>query len=240
MSERLLAKGMMAAAVVFGLVGVGLIALFPAGLPLWHLHWPLAGVLCWDALLSFMFFLQHSGMMRRRFRARLAALVPPSYHGAIYAIASGIALALVVLLWQPSDYPLLVLAGLPRRAVQACAILAIAFFVWGIVALRGFDPFGLGPLKARLRGIEQTATPFVVRGPYRWVRHPMYSAIIVLIWSNPDVTMDRLLFAVLWTAWICIGARLEERDLHREFGDAYERYRRAVPFLVPWRGPATL
>jgi protein-S-isoprenylcysteine O-methyltransferase Ste14 len=45
-----------------------------------------------------------------------------------------------------------------------------------------------------------------------------------------------LLFAVMWTAWIYIGALLEERDLIAEFGDRYRQYRRQVPILIPWRG----
>ena len=72
------------------------------------------------------------------------------------------------------------------------------------------------------------------------MRHPLYFAILVLIWSNPDVTADRLLFNILWSAWICVGARLEEADLARDFGDAYEGYRRKVPILIPWRGPVRL
>ena len=240
MSERLLARCVMVASVICGVGGIALIVVFPAGLPLFRFHWPLAAALCWDAALSMMFFVQHSGMVRRPFRARMAAVIPLCYHGAVYAIASGIALAIVVLLWQPSDYRLLILEGLPRRAAQACSILAMAFFVWGVRALRGFDPLGLNAIKAHLRGKNPPLSPFVVRGPYRWVRHPLYLGVLLLIWSNPDVTADRLLFAVLWTAWIFVGARLEEADLVREFGDAYEGYRRKVPILIPWRGPMKL
>ena len=240
MSQRLVARCVIAAAVICGVGGIVLIVAFPAGLPLFRIHWPLAAVLSWDAALSMMFFVQHSGMVRRRFRARLAAVIPPRYDGAVYAIASGIALALVVLLWQPSDYPLIVLEGLSRRAAQVCAVLAIVFFVWGMRALRGFDPLGLGPIKAYLRGKQPPQSPFVVRGPYRWVRHPLYFAILVLIWSNPDLTADRLLFNILWSAWICVGARLEEADLVTDFGDTYQEYRRKVPILVPWRGPVKL
>jgi protein-S-isoprenylcysteine O-methyltransferase Ste14 len=240
MSERLLAKCVIAAAVICGVGGVALIVVFPAGLPVFRAHWPLAAVLCWDAALSLMFFVQHSGMVRRQFRARLAAVIALRYHGAVYAIASGIALAIVVVLWQPSDWRVLILEGLPRRAAQVCSILAIAFFVWGVRALRGFDPLGLDPIKAYLRGRNAPSSPFVVRGPYRWVRHPLYFAILVLIWSNPDLTADRLLFNVLWSVWICVGARLEETDLVRDFGDAYERYRRKVPILIPWRCPVKL
>jgi protein-S-isoprenylcysteine O-methyltransferase Ste14 len=80
----------------------------------------------------------------------------------------------------------------------------------------------------------------VVRGAYRWVRHPFYACILVLVWSCPELTADRLVFNLLWTAWIVLGAALEERDLAADFGDAYRRYRRRVPMLVPWRGPVQL
>jgi protein-S-isoprenylcysteine O-methyltransferase Ste14 len=58
--------------------------------------------------------------------------------------------------------------------------------------------------------------------------------VLVLIWSYPEMTMDRLLFQVLWSAWILLAARLEEADLLAEFGDAYRAYCREVPLIAPW------
>jgi protein-S-isoprenylcysteine O-methyltransferase Ste14 len=52
------------------------------------------------------------------------------------------------------------------------------------------------------------------------------------------VSADRLLFNVLWTAWIVAGTVLEEADLTAEFGDAYRAYRRDVPMLLPLPKPA--
>ena len=156
------------------------------------------------------------------------------------AVATLLVLAIVILLWQPSGEHVIVLEGLARQATQACIILAILFFIWGVIALRSFDPLGLGSIRAYLRGIKQRPPSFVVRGPYRWMRHPLYFGVLLIIWANPDVTADRLLFDILWTAWICVGAWLEEADLLRDFGDAYERYRRKVPILIPWRGPVKL
>lgn len=72
---------------------------------------------------------------------------------------------------------------------------------------------------------------------HRYVRHPLYLFVLILIWSAPQMTADRLLFNILWTAWIVIGARLEERDLVGEFGDAYRDYQRRVPMLLPWPRP---
>jgi protein-S-isoprenylcysteine O-methyltransferase Ste14 len=68
------------------------------------------------------------------------------------------------------------------------------------------------------------------------VRHPWYPGIIRQVRSCADLTADRLLFNLLWTGWICAGARLEEADLLNEFGTAYDRYCQHVPMVIPWRG----
>jgi len=233
---RLLATSIMLLAAVCGTVSIGLFVLAPAGsFRIFQAQWPVAGVLCWDAVLSLLFFIQHSGMVRRGFRARLARFIPAWCYPAVYAIASGIALAAVVLLWQPSGRHLLVLQGLPLGISQVGALIAVVFFCWGAIALKGFDPFGLSPIRAYLKGRQEPRVAFVVRGPYRWVRHPLYLSILVLFWCSPDVTLDRLLFNVLWTGWIWMGTRLEEVDLESDFGDAYRQYRRSVPMLIPWR-----
>ena len=197
--------------------------------------WNDTAVLAWDAFLSLLFFLQHSIMVRRSFKQRLARTAPPHCHGAVYTIASGIVLTLLVIFWQKSGTVLYELHGIARWAMHACLLLAVVVFVLGIHALRSFDPLGLGPIKAHLRGVEPQPGPFVVRGPYRWVRHPLYSCVVVLFWATPELSLDRLLFNVLWTAWVGVGTLLEERDLTREFGEAYIRYKEQVPMFVPWK-----
>ncbi len=97
---------------------------------------------------------------------------------------------------------------------------------------------GLAAIRAHRRSTLESSPAFVVRGPYRWVRHPWYLGAILLLWSGTDVSADRLLLNVLWTAWICLGARLEERDLRDEFGAVYDAYPQEVPMLIPWHRPA--
>ena len=191
--------------------------------------------LLWDGLLSILFFLQHSGMIRTSFRNRFAPIIPPHYYPATYAIASGIALAAVVLLWQPSQTFLYQAEGLLRLLARAVSVLSIVGFSWGVRALRNFDTFGLAPVKVHLRGKQLRPPNFIVRGPYFWLRHPLYFFTIVLIWSAPDVSSDRLFFNILWTLWIIVGSYLEERDLVAEFGDRYRQYQKTVPMLFPWR-----
>jgi protein-S-isoprenylcysteine O-methyltransferase Ste14 len=194
--------------------------------------------LSWDAGLSLVFFLQHSVMVRRSFRAWLGRRLPAHAHAAVYSVASGVALLLLVTLWQRTDVVLLTVEGASRWVLRGLFVAAGVVFLWAVRALGAFDTFGLEPIKAHLRGAESPGLPFAVRGPYRWVRHPLYSILLVLIWSSPDLTADRLVFSGLFTVWILVGAHLEERDLVREFGVRYRAYQRLVPMLVPWRIPA--
>jgi methanethiol S-methyltransferase len=219
-------------------VGVGSVVAF-AGWPLGALRltspaWSEPRVLAWDAALSMLFFVQHSGMIRKNIRARMAQSIPQIYLPAIYAVASGLALLLIVLLWQPSQVRILSLAGPARAVAHGLSVAAIGLFVWGMHTLRSFDPLGLGPVAGHLRAKPPKPCAFVVRGAYRFVRHPLYLAVIVLIWMCPDITADRMLFNLLWTAWIVVGTVLEEADLVTELGEPYRQYRRTVPMLIPW------
>ncbi len=224
------------------ILGSGSLLLFAAFLYLGSFHFfrfglnPLAA-LAWDALLSALFFLQHSGMVRRSFQQRLGRFIPDTFHGLVYTIASGSILILCLVLWQRTGEPLLLLHGAPGWSLRAVFLLAIAGFGWGVRALGSFDSFGVKPVVALLRGIEPRHHPFVVKGPYRWVRHPLYFFTILLFWSCPVITPDRLLFNVLWTTWVVLATMLEERDLVSQLGDSYIRYQKEVPMIVPWKSP---
>lgn len=65
------------------------------------------------------------------------------------------------------------------------------------------------------------------------VRHPMYLATIVFMWSLDSTRVDVLVHLIL-TIYIIIGIRLEERKLIRKFGSAYIEYQRDVPALIPF------
>jgi protein-S-isoprenylcysteine O-methyltransferase Ste14 len=198
-----------------------------------HLASSPAARLAWDALLCGAFFLQHSGMIRRGVKERLARWIPGSEYPALYSIASGTGLCALILLWQPTEpFPF----GLPNLArwLSACLlVLAAAGFAWGVHSLHGFDPFGTLALKAPRHGAAPSSAAFVARGPYRYVRHPLYLCVLLLIWSTPRLSGDQLLFNVLWTAWIVVGTKLEERDLLVEFKETYHEYQRHVPMLLP-------
>jgi hypothetical protein len=193
------------------------------------------GLLAWDSMLCLIFFVQHSVMVRRSFRQRLSTLVPEPFHGALYTLASGAALTILVLFWQGSGNPLLSLEGYSRWAANGIFISSMIGMMWSLQALGSFDMFGIQQILAHIHASNVRSMAFTIRGPYRWVRHPLYFCVLVLIWSRPDLTADRLLFNILFTAWITIGTLLEERDLVADFHETYTDYQRRVPMLIPWR-----
>ena len=189
---------------------------------------------CLNACLSLVFFAQHSIMIRSSFRHWMARFVSTEYHNALYTISSGIVLLSLVVFWQRSAHTLVVFQGIPRLLAHAVFLFSFAGFAWGIRALGSFDMFGTGPIVRHLRSEDPPPPmPFTIQGPYRWVRHPLYLFCLLMIWSCPDLTADRLLYNVLWTGWIIIGTILEERDLMACFGESYQNYQSKVPMLIP-------
>jgi len=200
-------------------------------------EWAWVSALAWNGGMSLAFFLQHSGMIRGWVRLHLLSVVPDAFAGAVFSIASGSVLLAVLGLWQRVPPEIVTVQGSGRWALRVASALALAGFVWGVHSLNRFDALGIRAIRAHRRGGKgrEASGPLVARGPYRWVRHPLYAFTLVLIWTCPDVTVDRLLFNVLWSGWIVLAVRLEERDLEALYGEEYRRYRRAVPMLIPRR-----
>jgi methanethiol S-methyltransferase len=191
-----------------------------------------------NSFLSICFFVQHSGMIRKSFEHWSVKFIEKKYHGALFTISSSIVLLLLIVFWQKSSYTLASAHDGLRWLIWAVYVMSVLGLFWAIRSLGSFNLFGLDPI---LQGIEgRTATPsrLRVRGAYRWVRHPLYLFCLLMIWSCPDLTADRLLFNILWTAWIIVGTILEERDLVTLFGEDYRVYQSKVPMLIPNRIPS--
>ncbi|MBI5250545.1 MAG: isoprenylcysteine carboxylmethyltransferase family protein [Desulfomonile tiedjei] len=186
-----------------------------------------------DTFLSIAFFLQHSGMVRKSFQRWSGSFVGEKYHGALFTIASSILLLLLVVLWQESSCTLYSAQGAYGVMLRSVFGLALLGFFWGARSLGRFDAFGLDPIINVTDSTKAKPKRLRIRGPYRWVRHPLYFFLLAMIWSCPHVTADRLLFNLLWTIWIVVGTILEESDLVALFGDEYQAYQNSVPMLIP-------
>jgi len=234
--EQVIAKLVMAVSTFAGRASLILfvIFLYVGPLNIVGLNLPEIGVLAWDGIISAAFFAQHSFMIRRSFRNWLSNTIPSHYSDAAFAIFSSIVLTAVVVFWQSSETVVCELQGFMYWIARGVFVLAIAGIGWVVYALKPFDLFGRSSIKAHLSGEPLRPLQFTVSGPYLWVRHPLYFFVLLLIWSYPELTADRLLLNILWTAWIYIGTTLEEKDLLTDFGDKYREYQRKVPMLIPW------
>src|SRR6516225_3727974 len=103
--------------------------------------------------------------------------------------------------------------------------------VWNYATVGGGTP---GPWDAPRR--------VVARGPYRWVRNPIYIAALVVVLGEAWLFMSLRLLAyagVMALVFHLFVIGYEERTLARRFGPAYAEYRQAVPRWIP-RPPTRL
>jgi protein-S-isoprenylcysteine O-methyltransferase Ste14 len=80
----------------------------------------------------------------------------------------------------------------------------------------------------------------VVSGLYRFVRNPMYLAVVLVIIGQALILGRPGLWVYAGATWLITVAFvrwIEEPTLHAQFGADYETYRRAVPAWVPRRRP---
>jgi protein-S-isoprenylcysteine O-methyltransferase Ste14 len=119
-------------------------------------------------------------------------------------------------------------------------VLGVILLVAGLIVLvRAFVRFvveGFGtpaPVAAPER--------LVVGGVYRYVRNPMYVAVLAAIVGQALILGRRGLLLYAAAAWLVVAAFVrfyEEPTIARRFGADYEAYRRAVPAwwprLRPW------
>jgi protein-S-isoprenylcysteine O-methyltransferase Ste14 len=99
-----------------------------------------------------------------------------------------------------------------------------------------------------LQGLGTPAPVFptrhlVVSGPYRYVRNPMYLAVVAVIVGQGLLFGDVRLVAYVVLPWLAAHLFVvfyEEPKLRRSFGAEYETYRANVPRWIPrlsaWQG----
>jgi methanethiol S-methyltransferase len=66
------------------------------------------------------------------------------------------------------------------------------------------------------------------------IRHPYYTATILLFWAG-DLTTTTAVINLVVTAYVVIGTLLEERKLRLELGESYRSYQARVSMFVPWK-----
>ena len=108
----------------------------------------------------------------------------------------------------------------------AIIIAAVALFAW---TLRSLGPNLTDTV------VTRRAATLVTTGPYRWVRHPFYDSMTLLILAIALLAANWFMLAagIVVVALVVIRTRIEEEKLVDRFGDGYRRYMSATGRFIP-------
>ena len=138
--------------------------------------------------------------------------------------------AVGIALWRP--LPIALSPGVYVGILVAGSLLyfpGIALYLWGY--------WTLGRMFGISSGFGATLYQnhkLIRSGPYRYVRHPMYLAVILAAFGALLIfrTWAMVLFSVS-SLVVVFRARREERLLAEEFGNEWDLYRRDIPGWLP-------
>jgi protein-S-isoprenylcysteine O-methyltransferase Ste14 len=73
-----------------------------------------------------------------------------------------------------------------------------------------------------------------IKGPFRYNRHPLNLAPLIILWLNPRQTTNLVAYNAVSTIYLILGSLHEESRLRAAYGDAYRQYEKGpVPFYLP-------
>ncbi|HZP67657.1 MAG TPA: isoprenylcysteine carboxylmethyltransferase family protein [Rudaea sp.] len=143
-------------------------------------------------------------------------------------------LALAALLLSTRHFPIAVLdapmfAATPKTFSLGALILAagLSVAVWARAVL-GRNWSGTVTLKQDHE--------LVRAGPYRWVRHPIYTGLLLGVFGTAVAIGEWRGVAAMLLATFALWRKslIEERWLIEAFGESYLQYRREVAALIPY------
>ncbi len=162
------------------------------------------------------------------------SLLHPTSHGFSRFFAFEAILALIVLNaphWFRHAF------GAQQVLSWLLLIVSVVLVVWGVILLRRFGQSRPTSEDSPVFKWENTES-LVTTGVYRYIRHPMYSALLFLAWGAllKSVTISTLVLAGVATLALAATAKAEEAENVTRFGQEYRDYmkrtRRFVPFVL--------
>jgi protein-S-isoprenylcysteine O-methyltransferase Ste14 len=150
------------------------------------------------------------------------------FYRIIYNILSFITAAPAFFVWMTSS----------SSTVLIYSVTGWLSFLLLILRSLAFGIFAYAMLQKDLlefAGFRQSKTErkLITGGVYGIVRHPLYVAGIILIFTKPEMTLLDLIAAALVSIYLITGAYIEERRLISTFGDRYRKYQEQVSMFIP-------
>jgi len=162
------------------------------------------------------------------------ALLKPRSHGFYRFFAWEMMLALVLI-----NFPMWTVEPFSPRQIASWLLLALSIFlvVQAVQLLRAVGKPDSQRGDPALLGFEKTSA-LVTSGIFRYIRHPMYAALLYLTWGAylKDISLPSSLLAGGASIALLITALRDEAECLQHFGESYAEYmltsKRFVPFIV--------
>ena len=188
-------------------------------------------VLLWTAYCSL-----HSYLISIRFTRQVARQLKSYYafYRLFYVVVSIVLLIPLIDYTVHADGAVPIAYPMPLNVLRY-VLIGGSLIMFGWAFFLNYDLLSFLGIRQIMTFRKQDTSPKEIskKGPLGMVRHPMYLALMVYLWCQTFSVMDLTVNVVL-TVYVIIGTILEERKLVLEFGDAYLRYQREVPMLIPF------
>lgn len=186
-------------------------------------------------LMILIFGIQHTIMARPAFKQWWAQFIPKPLERSTYVFIADIIMWVMIWQWRPIEG----VVWNVQNTIAANILIGISLLGWVAVVLSSFminhfELLGLEQVWHYLRGTEPKRIKFKLRGFYKHVRHPLMLGFLAFFWVTPHMTTSHLFFAAMFTIYVLIGIRYEERDLMKHHPEEYGKYTEEVPALIPF------
>jgi protein-S-isoprenylcysteine O-methyltransferase Ste14 len=195
-------------------------------MPRWLYIWPLNFVIVGFVVFGAIFFLMAKRSRDKTRKADQRSII------AIFVQALAFALA-----WTIVRKPFTPFLPIDWRA---------QYFVAAIIVLLVLASLVLVTAAVRTLGKQWSLQARVLehhelirRGPYRIVRHPIYTGMFGMLIASSLVDghwLGLIIASVVYYLGTMIRIRSEEKLLREQFGSQYDEYAREVPAFIPFRG----
>ncbi len=190
-----------------------------------------------NTILLLQFPLLHSFLLGNRGRRLLEKCTPfglgAELRTTTFALISSLQLIALFELWIPSQVAL----WRPELGAMATTWYLAYLASWLYLIKTLFDAglsIQLGYLgwAAVSRGKAPRYPDFRPRGTFLTMRHPVYLAFAMVLWSGPVWTLDHLVVSSVLSLYCALGPLLKEVRYLRYFGETYQRYCHRTPYFA--------
>lgn len=185
--------------------------------------------LAWNVVLFTLFAAHHSVFARDAVRLRVERAFP-GRERSVYVWVASVVFIGVCSAWRAVPGTAWTAEGSVVAMLYVLRVAGIALTLRSAALLDVWELAGTKPPRHAAGDVGDPT--FTTDGPYGWVRHPIYSGWLLIVFAVPDMTATQLVFAVVSSAYLLVGMVFEERSLLHAAPRAYSEYQKQVKWKV--------